>query len=217
MELSIVSLFSSGPVIRLIELATAVQESRGELSLDDEIRRYIRLTETNWTANWICPVYTAAAALDLAGKSVSASGTLDDYPPEFKEKVTRAAEGMDPSEYLHILAEIVRSLNRGPYPEYDQLPMAGWEFLQTFPSLYGFDAVLMDEGDLPFSGLVRRFVAAEHPYCNERAAALSAQAQYALALFPGEQCIARHLSWATRAGLLELIDTVNEHMQREHS
>ncbi|MFB7226164.1 hypothetical protein ACFCY9_00435 [Streptomyces fimicarius] len=217
MELSAVGLFSSGPVIRLIDLATAVQESRGELSLDDEIRRYIRLTETNWTANWICPAYTAAAALDLAGTSVSASGTLDDHPPEFKEKILRAAEGMDPAEYLHILAETVRGLNRRPYPEYDQLPMAGWEFLQTFPSLYGFDAVLVDEGDLPFSGLVQRFISAEHPYCNERAAALSAQAQYALALFPGEQCIARHLSWGTRAGLLELIDTVNEHMRQEHS
>ncbi|MFJ6610124.1 hypothetical protein ACIQPT_07565 [Streptomyces sp. NPDC091289] len=217
MRTSTVGLFSNGPVRRLIDLAITVQDSKGQLSLDDEIRRYIRVIETNWTADWNCPVYTAAAALDHAGESVASSGSLDGYPPEFREKVARAAEGMNPSEYLHILAETVRVLNRSPYPEYDELPMAGWEFLQTFPSLYGFNAILIDEDGLPFSGLVGRFVAAEHPYCHERAAALSTEAQRALALFPGERCVARHLIWATRDGLLELIDTVNDHMRREHS
>ncbi|MFF5772824.1 hypothetical protein ACFY8V_10265 [Streptomyces californicus] len=217
MKLSAPGLFSNGPVMRVISLALAVQESKGRLSLDDEIRRYIRVIETNWTANWNCPVYTTAAALDNAADSVASSGSLDGYPSEFADKVRHAADGMDPSEYLRILAEVVRGHHRKPYPEYEQLPMAGWEFPQTFPSLFGLGAVLMDEGDAPLPDLVTGFVAAEHPYCHERAADLSAEVQRALALFPGEQGIARHLPWAHRGGLQELINAVNDHMQQEHA
>ncbi|MCY0928510.1 hypothetical protein OTB20_20350 [Streptomyces sp. H27-H1] len=58
--------------------------------------------------------------------------------------MTRSADGMGPTEYLRTLAETVRILDREPAVEYDELPMAGWEFLQVFPHLFGFDAVLMD-------------------------------------------------------------------------
>lgn len=211
------ALFTGGPALRLIDIALAVQESGGELALDDEIRRYIRVVGKDWAAHWNCPPHVAAGVLEFTGDCVARAGTLDSFPPEFREKVTRAAAGMDPAEYLRMLAEMVRILDREPAPEYDELPMAGWEFLQVFPHLFGFDAVLMDEGDLPFADNVRRFVTAEHPYCTDRAIALTTEAQRALALFPGGQCLKGSLYWATRDGLRELVDTVNDHMQREHS
>ncbi|MET9463708.1 hypothetical protein ABZY44_02590 [Streptomyces sp. NPDC006544] len=217
MQPSPTALFTGGPALRLVDLALSVQESGGKLSLDDEIRRYIRVVAGDWAARWNCPPYVAAGLLEFAGDSVARSGTLEAYPPEFREKVTRAADGMEPAEYLRMLAEMVRILDREPAPEYDELPMAGWEFLQVFPHLFGFDAVLMDEGDLPFTDTVERFVTAEHPYCADRAAALATEAQRALVLFPGGRCLGDRLHWATRDGLRGLTDTVNDHMQREHS
>ncbi|MEU9300739.1 hypothetical protein [Streptomyces sp. NPDC048269] len=47
MQPSLAALFSGGPALRLIDLAISVQESGGKLSLDDEIRRYIRVVGTN--------------------------------------------------------------------------------------------------------------------------------------------------------------------------
>lgn len=212
-----VPLFSDGPAPRLLDLAIAAQESGGKLSLDEEIQRYIRVVRGDWIANWNCSVYAASGVLDFAADSVTRAGALDSFPPEFREKATRAAGDMEPAEYLRMLAELVRILNREGVPEYSELPMAGWEFLQTFPYLFGFDAVLMDEGDGSFSDTVRSYVSSEHPYCHERAAPYATEAQRALVLFPGAQGLRPHLSWATRDGLRELIDTVNDHMQREHS
>ncbi|WP_142214169.1 hypothetical protein [Streptomyces sp. SLBN-118] len=217
MQPSPVSLFSDGPALRLLDLAIAAQESGGKLSLDEEIQRYVRVVRGDWIANWNCSVYAAAGVLDFAADSVSRLGALDSFPPEFREKAARAAGDMEPAEYLHMLAELVRILDRQGAPEYSELPMAGWEFLQIFPYLFGFDAVLMDEGDGSFPDTVRSVVSNEHPYCHERAAAYTTEAQRALTLFPGADGLRPHLSWATRDRLQELIDTVNDHMQREHS
>ncbi|MFB7374704.1 hypothetical protein ACFC0D_33235 [Streptomyces sp. NPDC056222] len=211
-----VSLFSDGPALRLLDLAVAAQESGGKLSLDDEVRRYVRVVTQDWIANWNCPVYTACGVLELAADSVDRAGTLEPFPPAFREKAARAAGDMDPAEYLRTLAELVRILHREGVPEYEELPMAGWEFLQTFPHLFGFDAILMDEGG-PFADSVLSFLTGEHPYCHQRAAAFTTEAQRALALFPGEDALRARLSWATRDRLRELIDTIDDHMQREHS
>ncbi|MCM2390013.1 hypothetical protein [Streptomyces albipurpureus] len=217
MQLFPTSLFSDGPVLRVLDLAIAAQESGGKLSLDDELQRYIRLVRGNWVANWNCSVYASSGVLDYASDSVAQQGGLDSFPPEFKEKAARAAGDMDPADYLRTLAELLRIADRQGVPEYRELPLSGWEFLQTFPHLFGFDVVLADEGDLPFAGLVERFATAEHPFCHERSAALATEAQRALVLFPGGQCLKERLSWATHDGLTELIDTINNHMQREHS
>lgn len=64
------SLFSDGPALRLLGLAIKAQESKGELSLDDEIRRYIRTVRGNWIANWNCSVYTASGVLEFTADSV---------------------------------------------------------------------------------------------------------------------------------------------------
>ncbi|MEV6400371.1 hypothetical protein AB0M39_37250 [Streptomyces sp. NPDC051907] len=211
-----VSLFSDGPALRLLDIAVAAQESGGRLPLDEAIQRYIRVVGDNWTAHWNCSVYAASGVLDFAAETVARLGTLDAFPPAFREKTARAAGAMDPAEYLRTLAELVRLLDRQGAPEYGELPMDGWEFLQTFPHLFGFDAVLMDEGDRSFADSVRSAVSAEHPYCYQPAAAYTTEAQRALVLFPGPDGLGPRLSWATRDRLRELIDTVDDHMRREH-
>ncbi|MCX5437579.1 hypothetical protein OG564_28135 [Streptomyces sp. NBC_01280] len=211
------SLFSDGPAPRLLDLAIQAQESKGELSLDDEIRRYIRVVRGNWIANWNCSVYTASGVLELTADSVEHGEGPAPFPPEFQKKVEQAAGDVNPAEYLRMLAEIVRILDREPSLEYGELPMGGWEFRLTFPYLFGFDAILMDEGDQEFADTVRAAVTNEHPYCAESAAAYTTEAQRALVLFPGPDGLKPRLYWATRARLQELIATVNEHMQREHS
>lgn len=211
------SLFSDGPVLRLLDLAIAAQESGGKLSLDEEIQRYIRLVRRDWVANWNCSAYTSAGLLDFAADSVAQLGALDSFPSEFREKVTRAADGMGVVEYLRTLADFVRIIDRQGVPEYWELSMGGSEFLQTFPFLFGFDAILMDEADGPFAAVVQSFLTDEHPYCHERAVACTTDAQRALVLFPDADALKKHLSWATRDRLRELIATVNDHMRREHS
>ncbi|MFJ9892258.1 hypothetical protein ACIQPR_02890 [Streptomyces sp. NPDC091280] len=211
------SLLSDGPVIRLLDIAIAVQESRGKLSLDDEIRRYIRVVGGNWSANWNCSVYVATGVLDAAADHVEINTGLESLPSNFLEKMKRACGDVEPAEYLRMLAEIVRTLDRQGVPEYWQLPMGGWEFLQTFPHLFGLDAILADEADRTFTDVVGSVVTDEHPYCHERAASYTTEAQRALTLFPGPDALRERLSWATRSRLQEVIDTINEHMQREHS
>ncbi|MFF3781785.1 hypothetical protein [Streptomyces sp. NPDC001933] len=211
------SLFSDGPVRRILDIAVAVQESGGELSFDDEIRRYVRLVRSDWVADWNCSVYSSSGMLDAAADFVERAGTVDAYPSEFGKKVVRAADGMDPAEYLRILAELVRMADRQGVPEYEELAMGGREFLQTFPCLFGLDAMLADEGDRPFADVIRSAVTDEHPYCTGRAVSYSTEAQRALVLFPGADGLRKHLSWATRDRLQEIVDTVNGHMRREHS
>ncbi|MFF8277216.1 hypothetical protein ACF05T_14075 [Streptomyces lateritius] len=211
-----VSLFSDGPVPRLLDLAVSAQESGGEISLDDEIRRYIRLVRGDWVADWNCSVHAASGALEFAADSVERLGSLDGFPPEFREKAARAAGDMDPAEYLRTLAGLVRIMDREIVREYTELPMAGWEFLRVFPYLFGLDAILMDEGG-PLADSVRERLENEHPYCQELAAGYATEAQRALVLFPGVDGLRARLSWATRDGLRVIIDTVNDHMQREHS
>jgi hypothetical protein len=217
MQPSPVSLLSDGPAVRLLDIAVAAQESGGRLSLDEEIQRYIRLVRNDWAANWNCSVHASAGVLEFAADSVERAGGLDPFPPRFREVAARAAGDMEPADYLRTLAELVRILDRQGAPEYSELPMGGQEFLQTFPYLFGLDAILMDEGDRPFPEIVRSMLTNEHPYCHERAAAYSAEAQRALCLFPGPDALGPRLSWADRDRLRELIDTVNDHMQREHS
>ncbi|WP_159050360.1 hypothetical protein [Streptomyces cellostaticus] len=203
-------------MIRLLDIAIAVQESSGNLSLDNEIQRYIRVVNSDKIAQWNCSVYSATGVLEAIANHIEAF-EAESLPSHFQDRMKRACGGMESPDYLRTLAEIVRIHDRQPPPEYWELPMAGWEFLQTFPYLFGLDVILMDEGDKDFAAVVRSAVTDEHPYCHERAAAYATEAQRALVLFPGPDALAERLSWATRIRLQELVATVNDHMQQEHS
>ncbi|MFE9374684.1 hypothetical protein ACFYM2_33625 [Streptomyces sp. NPDC006711] len=211
------SLFSGGPVLRLLDIAIRAQESKGGSSLDDEIHRYVRVIRSDWIAGWNCSAYVASGMLELSAELVKSHADLSHLPPDFQEKLKRACGDMEPADYLDTLAGIVRIIDRQPPLEYDELPMSDWEFRQTFPFLTGLDAILMDEGDREFREIVQGAVTAEHPYCHHLASAYSAEAQRATILFPGADAVKNRLSWATRGALRELINAVDDHMQEAHS
>lgn len=215
------ALFTGGPVARLLDLAIRVRESRGALSRDDEIRRYGRLVAASETANRECPVRTGAALLDLLGDLLR-RGVLDGVPREFQEKLSKAAEGTDPAEYLHTLAEAVRVLDRGLPPTYEDLPMSPWEAGLAFPYLAGFTAQLTDGlGSVTVADTIRVFIEAEHPFCPDSLAPWAAEAHRALVLFPEEGAMRRNLlpalPWVSPDALRELLATVDDHMLREHA
>ncbi|MFF1482281.1 hypothetical protein ACFVYD_32810 [Streptomyces sp. NPDC058301] len=215
------ALFTGGPVAHLLDLAIRVQASRGALSLDDEIRRYGRLVAASGTAHRNCPVRTGAALLDFLGDLLERKA-LDGAPLEFLEKVSAAAEGSDPAEYLHMLAGIVRILDRDLPPEYGELPMNAWEAGLAFPYLAGFTARLTDDLEsATVADAVRAFIAAEHPFCPDSLAPWAAEAHRALVLFPDADAVRRNLlpaiPWISPDALRELLATVDEHMLREHS
>lgn len=211
------SLLSGGPAVRLLDLAIAAQESKGELILDDELRRYGRMVAGDPIAHWSCSSYAATGVLDLLAESIDVNAGTNHLPADFQEKLDRACDGIEPAEYLRILSEIMRTVDREVAADYEQLSMSGWEFLRTFPHLFGLDAILADEGDRDFSAVVREAVTNEHPYCQGLAVAYTTEAQRALMLFPGPDGLSGRLVWATRERLQALIDTIGEHMQRDHS
>ncbi|MEU6933998.1 hypothetical protein [Streptomyces sp. NPDC046385] len=202
-------MFSDGPVVRLLDLAVSVRDSAGRLSLDTELRRYVRLVRGDAVAQWNCSAYAAAGALELAADG------LDEAPPGFREKAVRAAGDTDPKEFLRALAHSLREQDRAGSAEFSELPMDGWEFLRTFPLLFGLDAILMDEAG-PVDTTVRTLLDNEHPFCTDLAAGYAGEAQRARVLFPGPEGLRPRLSWATRDALLSITATVDDHIQREH-
>lgn len=202
-------MFSDGPVVRLLDLAVSVRDSAGRLSLDTELRRYVRLVRGDAVAQWNCSAYAAAGALDLA------AGLLGGAPSAFREKAARAAGDADPAEFLRSLAKSLREQDRAGVAEFSELPLEGWEFLQTFPLLFGLDAILMDEPGL-VDEVVRTRLDNEHPFCTELAAGYATEAQRARILLPGPEGLRPRLSWATREALTAITTTVDDHMQREH-
>ncbi|MFI1814227.1 hypothetical protein ACH414_28210 [Streptomyces sp. NPDC020422] len=202
-------MFSDGPVVRLLDLAVSVRDSAGRLSLDTELRRYVRLVRGDALAQWNCSAYAAAGALDVAADG------LAEAPAAFREKAARAAGDTDPAEFLRTLAKSLREQDRAGAAEFSELPLEGWEFLRTFPLLFGLDAILVDEPG-PVGEAVRTLLGNEHPFCTELAAGYASEAQRARVLFPGPEGLRPRLSWATREALVSITTTVDDHMQREH-
>ncbi|MFI1175570.1 hypothetical protein [Streptomyces melanogenes] len=215
------ALFTAGPVAHLLDLAIRVRASQGALSLDDEIRRYGRLVADSGTANRTCPVRTGAALLDFLGDLLERDA-LDGAPQEFRAKLSTAAEGTDPAQYLHTLAGIVRVLDRDLPPEYTELPMNTWEVGLAFPCLTGFTAQLTDDLDsATVADAVRALIAAEHPFCPDSLAPWAAEAHRALVLFPDaaaqRENLLHTIPWISPDALRELLHTVDGHMLREHA
>ncbi|WP_369376979.1 hypothetical protein [Streptomyces sp. cg36] len=221
MQSNTAALFTSGPLAHLLDLALRVQSSGGALSLDDEVRRYVRVTGTPGAGGAECPARAGAALLDLVG-DLLADGAPVTVPGEFRQKLARAAEGTGEAEYLHTLAGIVRVLDGGPPAEYDELPMNGWEAGEVFPHLCGFTVHLTDDLEsATFADAVRSHLAAEHPFCGQSVAPLAAEAQRALVLFPDGSSQRENLlptiPWVSPDALRELLRTVDEHLLGEHA
>ncbi|MGV4886404.1 hypothetical protein ACSR0Z_07260 [Streptomyces viridosporus] len=214
------ALFTDGPVRRVLDLAAAVRNSEGALSLDAELRRFIRTTRVTVATDWVCPIETVTALLDhVAGLCADAAKAA---PQEFHRLLERVGAGTDAAAYLHSLAERIRVLAQDPRDDYDELPLTRWEIDIRFPRLSGFGVNWVYEGEYAtLQDSIQAAIDSEHPYCGEFLAPLAAEAQSALVLFPGEQAMADGLSavvgWTSPTALRHLLRAADEHMQREHT
>ncbi|MEW1866767.1 hypothetical protein AB0420_00970 [Streptomyces caelestis] len=214
------ALFTDGPVRRVLDIAAAVQDSGGALSLDAELRRFIRTARATTATDWVCPLATVAALLDHAA-GFCAEGT-EAAPQEFHRSLERAGAGTDAAAHLHSLADRLRSLAQDPQDDYDELPLTRWELDVRFPRLAAFGVNWVYEGEyVTFQDSIQAAIDSEHPYCSEFLAPLAAEAQSALVLFPGEQAMADGLSaavgWASPVALRHLLQAIDDHMRREHA
>ncbi|MEV5728035.1 hypothetical protein AB0N50_19805 [Streptomyces pharetrae] len=212
-------LFVDGPLRRVLQLAAVVTASGGELSLDDELRRFIRTTRATVATDWVCPIATVAALLDHTAR-LQAEG-VESMPPEFRQLLERAGAGADAVAYLHSLAQRLRALEQDPQDDHDELPLSRWEIDVRFPQLSGFGVNWVYGGEFPtLAESLDAAIGSEHPYCRELLAPLAAEAQSALVLFPEEQAMREGLSpvvrWATPQALRRLLRAVDDHMEREH-
>jgi hypothetical protein len=213
------SVFDRGPVARALDLAIMCQESQGEFEFTDEMTRFVRLINASNEAQWICPVTTITALLDLAADSLEDQGA-DSMPPEFRDKISRAAEGMDGADYLRLLAGTIR-LAAQDEPRAEVLSPTVWESCVRFRMLKGFHDNWMADGeyDSPTEA-VRAAIDSEHPYCSDFLSPIASEAQRMFVLYADAQFetgdVRSIIPWASADALSRLLDTINGHMRREH-
>ncbi|MEU5533653.1 hypothetical protein [Streptomyces sp. NPDC020362] len=213
------SAFDRGPVARVLELAVRCQESEGEYSLTEELASLVRLIDGSNEAGWLCPVTTVTALLDLTADVVaSAAASL---PPDFTALLTRAADGMDPAEYLHLLASTLRLVEQDVRGDLQVLPGAGWEAWVRFRMLRGFyDNWIADPEYGTAAEAIQAGITSEHPYCGDFLGPVTAEARYALTHLrsspEARERLARVAPWAAEGTLTALLEAVDDHLREAH-
>ncbi|OIJ69550.1 hypothetical protein [Streptomyces mangrovisoli] len=213
------SAFDRGPTDRILDLAVLCQESGGTRSLPDELAAFVRMVRSSNEARWLCPVTTATALLDLTAALIDQSEA--ELPPAFTAKLSRAAAGRDGADYLRTLAKLLRSVEQDTTEEND--PSArDWSTAIRFRMLRGFHDNWI--GSDEYESLEEALGAAidsEHPFCVEFLGPVASEAQSALVgLLDSADAragLTRAMPWVTAETLSTLLDTINEHMRRDHS
>ncbi|MFE5484220.1 hypothetical protein [Streptomyces sp. NPDC056527] len=216
------AVFNNGAIARLLELAVACRRD-GSRTLEDELARFCRTIGDTPQAAWAMPPATVAALLDLASDEVA------DVDPAtlsagFAEQLAEAAGDVPAPEFLRFLSRLVRLQDREPIPDFDRLPMAAWEAELKFGRIRQF-WWWVDSGEYEdFDEGVREGVASEHPSgCRSALAALAAEIQEALLLFPTPSVpsdpvggLAETAPWASRPVLEAILRAIHAHVDEEH-
>ncbi|WP_143076811.1 hypothetical protein [Streptomyces sp. MUSC 14] len=195
------------------------QESGGRYSLTDELAAFVRLVQSSNEAQWLCPVTTVTALLDLTAQYLD--GQHGELPQEFTAKLARAAAGLDGAEYLRTLAGTLRAIERDTAGATTPSAGAGWDTDIRFRMLRGFHDNWIGSGE--YASLEEAISAAidsEHPFCGDFLGPVAAEAESALVRLLDSADSGAGLShtmpWATAATLTMLLDAVNSHMRHEH-
>ncbi|MFI5684462.1 hypothetical protein [Streptomyces sp. NPDC051636] len=195
------------------------QESGGTFSLTDELAAFVRLVQSSNEAQWLCPVTTVTALLDLAAEYLDRrEGTL---PEEFTAKLRRAAAGADGAEYLRGLAASLRAVEQDTAGEASLPPVSGWATGVRLRMLQGFydNWIAYGEYESPEEA-ISAAIESEHPFCGEFLAPVASETQYALVHLldsaDSQARLAHTMPWATPEMLTTLLDAVNGHMRHEH-
>jgi hypothetical protein len=213
------SAFDRGPTARVLDLAVMCQESGGTYSLTDELAAFVRLVLSSNEAQWLCPVPTVTALLDLAAEYLERrEGTL---PEEIRDKLVRASAGMDGAEYLRTLAGTLRAVEQETIGEVTPSPGSGWTAGIRFRMLRGFYDNWIGSGEYEsLEEAISAAIDSEHPICGEFLAPVASEAEYALVHVQestdSRAGLAPTMPWATPDTLTTLLDAVNSHMLHEH-
>ncbi|MFG3252221.1 hypothetical protein [Streptomyces sp. NPDC048172] len=230
MHLPTAAVFGEAPVIHLLGIAAEAQGPARSPTLDDELARLDRTIGISSTASWALPMSTLAALLELIADILEAD-PAHDTPPAFRAALERAAEGTDPPGYLRTLAGLVRLDADRQYVDHRELRCAPWETDALFPRLQRFGNQWLDargSGDGAGAGHfaygVRQGI--EHIHadlhgCPEQLAALGAEAQRMLLLFPTPRRlrdnVRSRLHWATQDTVRTVLTQLTDHMDRHHA
>ncbi|WKX13067.1 hypothetical protein [Streptomyces sp. NL15-2K] len=188
--------------------------------MDEEIARFLRVLRWTNEVEWVCPVVTVTALLDLASE-LWADQREGLVPISFREKVDRASGGSDQTEYLNTLAGVLRAVDRELPREFDRLAMSDWESEVHFGKLLGFYKNWVNLGEYEtFEDSVAAAIDSEHPFCAEHLGPLSAEAQRALVMNLQSPELAadaaRVMPWTTTEELAQLLSLINDHMRHAH-
>ncbi|WP_159046302.1 hypothetical protein [Streptomyces sp. MMG1121] len=195
------------------------QESGGTYSLTDELTAFVRLVQSSNEAQWLCPVTTVTALLDLTAEHLDRQeGKL---PREFTAKLTRAAAGMNGAEYLRTLAGVLRTIEQDTAGETAPPPGAGWDTGIRFRMLRGFYDNWIGSGEYEsLEEAISAAIDSEHPFCGDLLGPVASEAEFALVHVLDSAASRAGLSstmpWATAETLTTLLDAVNGHMRHEH-
>lgn len=195
------------------------QESGGTYSLTDELAAFVRLVQSSNEAQWLCPVTTVTALLDLAADHLDR--WEEELPAEFTAKLARAATDMDGAEYLRTLAGTLRAVEQDTMGETTPSPSAGWDIDIRFRMLRGFHDNWIGSGEYEsLEEAISAAIDSEHPFCVDLLAPVASEAESALVRVlsssDSRAGLSRTMPWATPEVLTTLLDRVNRHMRQEH-
>ncbi|MFB7502250.1 hypothetical protein [Streptomyces broussonetiae] len=213
------SVFDRGPTARILDLAVMCQESGGRYSLTDELAAFVRLVQSSNEAQWLCPVTTVTALLDLTAEYLERKQA--ELPQEFTAKLARAAGGTGGAEYLRALAGILRAIEQDTAGETAPSAGAGWDTDIRFRMLRGFYDNWIGSGEYEsLEEAISAAIDSEHPFCGDFLAPVASEAESALVRLldsaDSGAGLSHTMSWATAATLTTLLDAVNGHMRHEH-
>lgn len=215
------AVFGNGALSRILEVAATAQVRDGGVSLDDELSRYSRLTQSSGVTEWAIPLATVAALLEFVADHLETDPEYS-VSPTFRERLDIAADGMDDADYLRTVGSFLRDHDQRPTKSYQELPMAGWEAEVRFSKLRGFGAYWVEIAEYDsFVASIEAGIDSEHPGgCGEFLTPLATQAQEALILFPSDALLTVNLQptvpWASHASLRQILHLINAHMSEQH-
>ncbi|MEW2080550.1 hypothetical protein [Streptomyces sp. NPDC005283] len=214
MEFDFGDLFEDGPILRLLDF------THGS-TLEDDVVRFCRTVRNSAQADWVMPLNAVAALLELTAEKVSTAAP-ETIPERFRQKLRQAAGDTAGSEYLRVLAELIRPFDRQAIPSVRELPLGSLEIRVRFSRTIDFGLSWIAPGEYTTDEeAITAGVESEHPsHCLDVIPLLAGEVQELLMLFPSEEelthAVRGEISWVSRPVLEDIIRLAAAHMAQPH-
>ncbi|OKK05996.1 hypothetical protein AMK26_07845 [Streptomyces sp. CB03234] len=208
-------IFTSGPLFQLVGLAAGPGDA-----LEWEVLRLNRILLTeHWDPHWRHPLQPLASQLDYMAVTFT-DAFFDSCPPAARAVWTAAAGDRTVPEFMTELALLLRLADREGEPDYDAVPLAGWEAEARFPLLRDLDLWAYLDEHASFDSAFRERIDGEHPWCDRELVPIVTQAVQALALCARSAAFATafraYAPAATTATLEIVVELGQAHMAEHH-